>query len=267
MLALYQPPALLHLVSLENSLPRRPPLTCQNGTPRLRESTPLPSLVPSPDPAPNSLDLPISHSQITVNKHRTALTARVSCFLALTVSQGRIGLFKDLLAFDKADGFRNLCHPSGSAEDAGFSALAVLPTAGCETSSQPHGEHFSRMFAGSSSLERPRGVHYQCLLGNSCYEENSDKRCLVDRMAGCFWGGSHEWHLALEAPPCAYKISRADGCLSGFEAFLPLLRNCHVLVRTDNTTAVVYINHQGRVLQSFHPHPERLALCPWHVKA
>ncbi len=27
--------------------------------------------------------------------------------------------------------------------------------------------------------------------------------------------------------------------------FLPLLRNCHVLVRTDNTTAVAYINRQG----------------------
>ncbi|KAI2657128.1 Ubiquitin carboxyl-terminal hydrolase 36 [Labeo rohita] len=62
-------------------------------------------------------------------------------------------------------------------------------------------------------------------------------------------GSGHEW------PPCpwsvewlpshvAHQLPGDAGCVSG-KHFLLDLTDCHVLVRTDNTVVVYYINHQG----------------------
>ncbi|KAI2646275.1 Gag-Pro-Pol polyprotein [Labeo rohita] len=63
-------------------------------------------------------------------------------------------------------------------------------------------------------------------------------------------GSGHEW------PPCPRSVERspthvAHNCLEmlavflALKHFLPDLRDRHVLVRTDNTSVVSYINHQG----------------------
>ncbi|KAL0154785.1 hypothetical protein M9458_049048, partial [Cirrhinus mrigala] len=63
------------------------------------------------------------------------------------------------------------------------------------------------------------------------------------------WGGGHEWsgrHLSWHIN-CLEMLA----VFQTLKYFLPDLRDRHVLVRTDNTAVVYYINHQG-VLRS-HP--------------
>ncbi len=63
-------------------------------------------------------------------------------------------------------------------------------------------------------------------------------------------GSGHEW------PPCprsvewspshvAHQLPGDAGCVSSTQTLLPDLRDRHVLVHTDNTVVVFYINHQG----------------------
>ena len=51
------------------------------------------------------------------------------------------------------------------------------------------------------------------------------------------WSGRHlTWHINCLEMLAVYRA---------LKYFLPDLRGCHVLVRTDNTAVVSYINHQG----------------------
>ncbi|KAL0148139.1 hypothetical protein M9458_056541 [Cirrhinus mrigala] len=69
------------------------------------------------------------------------------------------------------------------------------------------------------------------------------------------WGGGHEWPLhprSVEWSPSqlAHQLPRDAGRISSLKYFLPDLRDHHVLVRTDSTTVVYYINHQGGLRSS-----------------
>lgn len=123
--------------------------------------------------------------------------------------------------------------------------LGVLLTSERTTSSQLNGGGFLGMSPGSLSLERTGGVHHQGPLGNSSYEENSYNACFINRVGSSIRGEVCEWDLAPEAPLCSYKLPRVNGSFPASQTFLPLLRSCHVLVRTDNTTVVAYMNQQG----------------------
>ena len=81
--------------------------------------------------------------------------------------------------------------------------------------------------------------------GSSWSPCNTSDGC-IPHWLGC----GHEW------PPCprsverspfymAYQLSRDASCASSIKIFLPDLRGHHVLVRTDNTAVVSYINQQG----------------------
>ncbi len=46
-------------------------------------------------------------------------------------------------------------------------------------------------------------------------------------------------------PLLAHKLPGTQGCLPGFDVFLPVLRGHHIIVRTDNMAVVSHINRQG----------------------
>ncbi|KAL0168440.1 hypothetical protein M9458_036662, partial [Cirrhinus mrigala] len=80
--------------------------------------------------------------------------------------------------------------------------------------------------------------------GNSLSPRNASDGRVSHRL-----GSGHEW------PPCpwsvewspsyvAHQLPGDAGRVLG-KHFLPDLRDRHVLVRTDNTAVVYYINHQG----------------------
>ncbi|PTA42288.1 hypothetical protein C8054_31520, partial [Micromonospora sp. RP3T] len=84
-------------------------------------------------------------------------------------------------------------------------------------------------------------------VGSSLSPRNASNRCFPHRL-GC----GHEWPhrpRSVERSPThlAHKLPGDAGRVSG-KHFLPDLRDRHVLVRTDNTVVVYYINHQGLVL-------------------
>ncbi len=81
--------------------------------------------------------------------------------------------------------------------------------------------------------------------GSSLPPRNASDGCIPDRL-----GSGHEW------PPCprsvewspshvAHQLPGDAGRVSSTETFSSDLRNHNVLVRTDNTAVVSYINHQG----------------------
>lgn len=85
------------------------------------------------------------------------------------------------------------------------------------------------------------GEGRRCPIGNGSYEENSDNRCLIYRMGGGVQGVVFEWNLIMNP----HKLPGAVGSFPCSQTFLPHIRGCHVLVRTDNATVVAYVNRQG----------------------
>ncbi len=73
------------------------------------------------------------------------------------------------------------------------------------------------------------------------------KRCLQQGLGRYMQRAGSLWALDGASTALAHQLSRAVGSASGLAAVRPLLLGKHVLVRTDNTAAVSYINRMGGI--------------------
>ncbi|KAL0199767.1 hypothetical protein M9458_002954, partial [Cirrhinus mrigala] len=89
-----------------------------------------------------------------------------------------------------------------------------------------------------------------CLSRESRWAEwSAGKSSRIDRLGSPLRRQTGLWHVKVCASEVAYKSLALQG-------FLPLIKDQHLLVRTDNTMVISYINHQG----SIHSHSlQRLA--------
>lgn len=113
----------------------------------------------------------------------------------------------------------------------------------------PKGQPFLHHLDYTQILTYPSDVEETLVLGpRSCVEgivssQNTNNRCFPHKL-GC----DPRWPLcsgSAERSPyfMAHKLPGDEGCISASEILLPDLRGYHVLVRSDNTSVVPYINH------------------------
>ena len=86
--------------------------------------------------------------------------------------------------------------------------------------------------------------------------------CLSGRLGSRIRGQNNKWHVGFTYAVCSHKLPRNQAVSLALKHFLPFLRGQHVLVRTDNTTVVAYINRQ-RGLRSFQMHTLAHRLTMW----
>ncbi len=75
----------------------------------------------------------------------------------------------------------------------------------------------------------------------------------MHRMVGCINDGlgsglrrhTGEREMDRRVPLLAHKLPGAQGCLPGFDVFLPILQGHYIIVRMDNMAVVSHINRQG----------------------
>ncbi len=68
---------------------------------------------------------------------------------------------------------------------------------------------------------------------------------VIDKLGGCLSRTPSQWNMDRGTVRVAQKQIGAASGLSSSPTFSRLLNCHHVLVRTDNTTVVSYLNHQG----------------------
>lgn len=159
-----------------------------------------------------------------------------------SVSLGKIDLAMSLPPTDRADGISHLCRSSGAAENKGFPMLGVLIASGRTTSSELHGGGFPRMSPGSLSFERPEVFTTGVPLGTVLMRKTVATDASLTGWGALLEGRSvnRTWHRRFRH----VHVNDLEllAVLMVLRHFLPFLGNCHVLVRTDKTTAVAYIN-------------------------
>lgn len=93
-------------------------------------------------------------------------------------------------------------------------------------------------------------VQHGSVVGQSGKKDSGHKRCIINQL-----GSSVQWQASLRhmdrcAEGVAYKPLGADGSSSSPSMFYPVCSDHHILIRTDDTAVVPYINHQGGVQNS-----------------
>ncbi|KAK9533173.1 hypothetical protein VZT92_008331 [Zoarces viviparus] len=123
----------------------------------------------------------------------------------------------------RLNGVSDICGTVGAPEDERFSALGRGVTPVPAPSPQPQSENITSVRSRAPPVGGLYGSHVSSP-GDSVIQGNLDNGCLPLRVGSNHVGQNSEWHLGPEA---------------GSDSRL------HVLVKTDNTTVVAYINRQG----------------------
>ncbi|KAK7921774.1 hypothetical protein WMY93_008676 [Mugilogobius chulae] len=98
-------------------------------------------------------------------------------------------------------------------------------------------------------------------LGPWCGQNHCHNRCLPDRLGRCVGGQVCARHLGLSATSLAHKSPRMEAVYLALHPILPVVRGRQVLVKTDSTAVVSYINHQGGLRSpSLHARARQLLL-------
>ncbi len=69
--------------------------------------------------------------------------------------------------------------------------------------------------------------------------------CINDGLGSGLRRQTGEREMDRRVPLLAHKLPGAQGCLPGFDVFLPILQGHYIIVRTDNMAVVSHINRQG----------------------
>ncbi len=147
-----------------------------------------------------------------------------------------------------AYGIRSCSHAARIASYVTTSELVALPSPEMGMSPQyTPGEHHTGVSPLLQPLDGPclstgRGALRTSVLACCCHN-----RCLQHGLGRYMqWAGSLR-ALDGASTALAHQLPRAVGSASGLAAVRPLLLGKHVLVRTDNTAAVSYINRMGGI--------------------
>ncbi|KAL0162443.1 hypothetical protein M9458_041839, partial [Cirrhinus mrigala] len=153
------------------------------------------------------------------------------------VSRGKHGLVQDLSPPSGHDGFVTVCGPAGLAENEELPALGCGEASVPTTAPRTQSENYHGVRDGSSSVEKPLCIPDRSPVGERVSEKSSDNGRIPDGMGSCF-SGQIDKRLHI-------NMLELMAVFLALKHFRPFLEGFHVLVRTDNTTVVAYINRQG----------------------